>query len=165
MPFTPFHFGPGFLIKGLAPRKFSLTAFILSQILIDIETAANIYLSKPRLHTFFHTYLGSLLVGALSTLIAFMFYKIFYKSFYKNPTQDPPSLRVIAISSFIGVWSHVVLDSIMHLDMTPFAPVTDSNPMLELVSLLHLHLGCVLTGVVGLALMAFKSYRLAPFKN
>ncbi len=59
MPFTPFHFGPGLFVKSLVPRKFNLTVFIVTQILIDSEVMWNLLQDKDRLHTFFHTYLGA----------------------------------------------------------------------------------------------------------
>ena len=38
MAATPFHFGPGLLIKAAAPRQFSMAAYSLTQVVIDIET-------------------------------------------------------------------------------------------------------------------------------
>jgi hypothetical protein len=40
MPFTPFHFGPGALLKSIFPRSVSLSAFVASQVLIDSSTAS-----------------------------------------------------------------------------------------------------------------------------
>ena len=37
MPITPFHFGPGALVKVIVPKHFSWTIFALSNILIDLE--------------------------------------------------------------------------------------------------------------------------------
>lgn len=37
MPITPFHFGPGALIKAMAPQHVSWTAFALANGLIDLE--------------------------------------------------------------------------------------------------------------------------------
>ena len=34
MPFTPFHFGPGLLGKGLAPRSYSWSAFVAINVVI-----------------------------------------------------------------------------------------------------------------------------------
>ena len=36
MPFTPFHFGPGALLKAAAPRHVSLIAFCAAQVLTQI---------------------------------------------------------------------------------------------------------------------------------
>ena len=37
MPATPYHFGPGLLIKAAAPRQFSMAAYSLTQVVIDLE--------------------------------------------------------------------------------------------------------------------------------
>ena len=38
MPATPFHLGPGLLIKAAAPRQFSMAAYSLAQVVIDVES-------------------------------------------------------------------------------------------------------------------------------
>lgn len=38
MPVTTFHFGPGALLKALVPRWISLTAFVISQVVVDLES-------------------------------------------------------------------------------------------------------------------------------
>jgi len=45
MPFTPYHFGPGLFVKGLAARWFSWIAFVAVQVVIDCETLY--YLERP----------------------------------------------------------------------------------------------------------------------
>ena len=51
--------------------------------------------------------------------------------------------------AFVGTYSHVALDSLMHADMRPLAPFSETNALLHLVSLGALHLGCVLSGLLG----------------
>jgi membrane-bound metal-dependent hydrolase YbcI (DUF457 family) len=51
--------------------------------------------------------------------------------------------------AFVGTYSHVALDSLMHADMRPLAPFSETNGLLHLVSLGALHLGCVLSGLLG----------------
>jgi membrane-bound metal-dependent hydrolase YbcI (DUF457 family) len=55
--------------------------------------------------------------------------------------------------AFVGAWSHVFLDSIMHGDIEPLWPVSSGNALQLVVSIETLHLGCVLSGILGLALM------------
>ena len=50
---------------------------------------------------------------------------------------------------FVGTYSHVLLDSIMHSDMQPLAPSSNTNALLGVISVGSLHLVCVLGGVVG----------------
>lgn len=52
--------------------------------------------------------------------------------------------------AFIGAYSHVLLDSIMHSDIQPFAPVSDQNGFLYVVSVGHLHVLCLISEPLGL---------------
>lgn len=148
MPLTPFHFGPGMLIKPLV-KKFSLTAFIVSQIIMDIEPLWNILRKAPRLHGLFHSFVGSLIPAFLTVVLV--------KRFLKRVP-----LSVLVYSVLIGVWSHVVLDGIMHRDMTPFFPFSDVNPLLGIIPLSFLYLGCVISGVIGLILWFLLRVRAVP---
>jgi len=55
--------------------------------------------------------------------------------------------------AFVGTYSHVFLDSIMHSDMQPLAPLSEVNGLLHVISVGALHLLCVLCGVFGALLM------------
>lgn len=149
LPFTPFHFGPGVLAKSLTPRWFSFRAFVLSQIVIDCETAWNIYRGYERLHAFFHSYLGvsvaMALTGALLVVYNWFVFQ-FPRSWLIRELEDwgqPFRFRSSLIAVLFGGWSHVFLDSVMHADTRPLAPFTDDNAMLDLISLKALHMACL----------------------
>jgi hypothetical protein len=55
--------------------------------------------------------------------------------------------------AFVGTYSHVFLDSIMHADMRPFAPWSGASPLLGIVSVGGLHVACLLGGVLGALLV------------
>jgi membrane-bound metal-dependent hydrolase YbcI (DUF457 family) len=59
----------------------------------------------------------------------------------------------------VGTYSHVLLDSIMHSDMQPVAPVSHANALLHVISVDSLHLVCVISGVLGVLLM-YAAFRL-----
>lgn len=59
--------------------------------------------------------------------------------------------------AFVGTYSHVFLDSIMHSDMRPLAPVSEANMLLHAISVGSLHLVCVLSGALG-ALLLFAVF-------
>jgi hypothetical protein len=65
MSFTPFHFGPGYLVKSFFVTRIHFLAFVVSQVLIDCGRAYNIFSEKDRLPT----YLGSLVVIPLSFVV------------------------------------------------------------------------------------------------
>ncbi len=149
MPFTPFHFGPGALAKAVAPRWFSFRAFGLSQVVIDCETAWNIYRGHERLHTFFHSYLGvsvaMTLTGVLLVVYNWVAFR-FSRSWVIRELEDWGDrfkFRSSLIAILFGGWSHVLLDGVMHEDAQPLAPFSDVNPVFDMVSLKVLHLACL----------------------
>jgi len=156
MPVTPFHFGPGALFKSVN-RRFSLSIFILSQVLIDLESGWNLYSGNYAVHATLHTYLGSLLVVAVCLALGWPCYAVVQKIFRavrghldrSYGLELPLSWSTIFVSSLVGAWSHVALDSIMHSDIRPFAPFSRANPSYEVCSLIVLHLACVWSGVLG----------------
>jgi membrane-bound metal-dependent hydrolase YbcI (DUF457 family) len=59
--------------------------------------------------------------------------------------------RTVFLSAFIGTYSHVFLDSIMHSDVQPFAPLSATNPFFHLIDVGLMHILCLLAGLVGFA--------------
>lgn len=155
MPFTPLHFGPGFFIKSILRKHFSFTVFIVSQVIIDLETLWNILREEPRLHYIFHSFTGSLIPATITILLArpifFVAHFIARPQFVGQETSPLiyPGWRVIFVSALIGAWSHVFLDAFMHWDVTPFIPWSPINPFRPLISVEDLHRGCVLAGLLG----------------
>ena len=69
------------------------------------------------------------------------------------------TVRTVAFGAFIGTYSHVLLDSLMHADMHPFVPFSDRNPLLGAVFLNTLHGFCLLAGIVGATAIAVRYFR------
>jgi membrane-bound metal-dependent hydrolase YbcI (DUF457 family) len=162
VPFTPFHFGPAALIHAIAPRSVSFLAFAASNILIDAEVAVNLFHRRDRLHTFFHTYLGATII-ILITIASFLLArklasKLFPPSWQQFTNQ---STTAITLGAIIGAYSHILLDSFMHRDMHPLAPWTTSNPLLGTINTGALHLLCIATGILGIALLSIRYIRQA----
>ncbi len=68
MPFTPIHMGPGFAIKSLLQKNFSLMVFGWSQIAIDIHPLFVILSGSGTIHGFSHTYLGATFIALFCAL-------------------------------------------------------------------------------------------------
>lgn len=66
------------------------------------------------------------------------------------------SIRAVAVGAFLGTYSHIVLDSVMHAGIRPFAPFSDTNPLLAVVSLRALHLFCVIAGALGIVALPVR---------
>lgn len=160
MPITPFHFGPGAAIHALAPRQVSFLAFCAANVLIDIEPLYFMLTHQYPVHRFFHTLIGALLIAIL-TIALFMGARAFAGRYWLPNLFKWRELGVFAVTigAILGSYSHIVLDSLMHSDITPLAPFSDANPLLKLVALNTLHLGCVAAGVVGVVILFIRQSR------
>jgi membrane-bound metal-dependent hydrolase YbcI (DUF457 family) len=150
VPITPFHFGPGALIAVASGRSISFLAFVATNVLIDVESLYNMVTAQPRIHTFLHSYIGSTFAAAL-VVLAFIPCRRLAFNLPPWPLLGWRHLGVSAVllGALAGAWSHVLFDSVMHGDITPFAPFTNANPLYLLVPLQVLHLGCVIAGALA----------------
>ena len=78
MPVTPFHMGPGLLIKAVMQGYFSLIIFGWAQILMDIQPVVAIISGKGRVHGFSHTYIGAVDWYAVSTVRVYWSCRYYY---------------------------------------------------------------------------------------
>ncbi|WP_019616950.1 metal-dependent hydrolase [Psychromonas ossibalaenae] len=150
MPFTPFHMGPGIVIKALLQGSFSLMVFGWAQIVMDIQPLVVMVTGEGHLHGFSHTYIGAVLLALFSALTGKYLSEIGLLILGINNKQRILILwRVSFLSAFIGTFSHVLLDSIMHWDVEPFFPFTASNQFLGLISVQALHQVCLYSATAG----------------
>lgn len=145
MPLTPFHLGPGAFFKSVGGRHFSFMVFGGSQVLMDVEPLVRILRGDDILHGFSHTVLGAFLVALVAGLIGrpislfvLDLLKIRHRRF---------GWGVSFLTAFVGTFSHVVLDALMHSDMRPFWPLAETNPLLGLISVPVIHLLCLASAV------------------
>ena len=61
--------------------------------------------------------------------------------------------------AYLGTFSHILLDGLMHPDMHPWWPFGTSNGLLGAVDLVWLHLGCVVAAFVGALGYALRAVR------
>ena len=162
MPITPLHFGPAAPAKGSAPKHFSFVAFGFTQFIIDAEPAYFMVQGLWPVHRSFHTYLGATFVAVFVVIFGKPLAELLLRAWnrcigparrYWLEIKPRVPLNGAAAGAFFGGYSHVFLDSIMHADVRPFAPWSDSNGMLHLVSLETLNLSCAGLGAVGAILL------------
>lgn len=148
MPFTPFHMGPGLLLKGLLQGSFSLMVFGWAQIVMDLQPLIAMVTGEGELHGFTHTYLGATLLAVISALSG-RYLGEFGLRLAGLRTFLPIGWGVATVSAFIGCWSHVLLDSIMHHDVEPLWPFSSTNVLVALLSVENLHWLCIGSGLAG----------------
>jgi len=157
MPFTPFHMGPGILIKALFRGSFSLMVFGWAQIVMDVQPLFVLLTVDGHLHGFSHTYVGATLLAIFSALSGKYLSEFGLRiiGFSKKARPIKITWSVTFISAFIGTFSHVILDSIMHSDVQPYFPISLENNFLGLITISQLHQFCLYSAVVG-ALLYFS---------
>jgi len=130
----------------------SFLSFCAANVLIDVESLYNMVTHQPRVHTFLHTYIGATLAAGTIVLAFFVARRLL---------RDLPDLKILSwrrlrnsavvAGALMGAWSHVLFDSLMHRDIRPWAPFSESNGLLLLIPLRLLHLGCLVAGVIAIA--------------
>ncbi len=162
MPFTPVHMGPGILVKAMLQSSFSLMVFGWTQIVMDIQPLIVMITGEGHLHGFTHTYAGAVLIAIIAALSGKYLSESGLKILGMRKQQPIVILWWVSfLSAFIGSFSHVLLDSIMHTDVVPFYPVILVNDFHGFVSIEALHKFCLYSGLVGTAIYYGVSWRVS----
>ena len=169
MPFTPFHLGPGVIVKAVLGRHFSLVVYGVAQVAMDLEPLVRLLRGERFVHGLSHTLAGATVIGVASLLVGRPICQYLLNFWTPGPAspfqfrlRGPPRLTwtAAAAGAFIGTYSHIALDAIMHVEMRPWWPLGERNALLDLVSMETLHLGCLAAGVIGLGALAARSWLL-----
>lgn len=118
-----------------------------SQVLIDIEPGYRMIVGDVVIHGPSHTLGGAAIIGMIATLAGKPISEYVLRAIrYPRPVM---TWAAAAMGAFIGTFSHVLLDAIMHADMLPWSPISESNQLLGSMSLASLHLTCAGLGIVS----------------
>jgi len=113
MPLTPLHLAAGLPLH----RRISITAFILINVLIDVEPATVMFFQMDSLgyplHQWFHTLQG---VTCLVGIVIF-------------PGLFTSKRKRWCYGALFGGYSHLLLDALVHWDVQPFYPLIPGNPL------------------------------------
>ena len=155
MPFTPLHLGLGTVAKAVLKRRFSFMIFGGTQVLMDIEPLLGMLYGWQELHRHTHNLIGAMLIGTLAMFIGKPISAFILK--YKHFEHWQISWRVAAGSAFFGSFSHVLLDGLMHHDMSPFYPISNSQFLLDLIPYAWLFYICIGTLMMGGIICLFQT--------
>ncbi len=132
--------------------------FALANVLIDIEPVMTYVLTGNPVHAYAHTYLGATLIAFFCTLCGRAICERLLKLWNMQLDERQAvwltvsthiSPRVALLSSLLGAWSHILLDSFMHADIRPWWPLSEDNSLRSLVPVEYLHALCVMCGIWG----------------
>ena len=155
MPFTPLHLGPGLVFKAIGGRQFSFMVFGGAQVLMDLEPLLGMIYGWPSLHGTTHNLLGALLIGTLAGAIGRPISERVLRGL--RIAHAPFTWTASFVAAYVGTFSHVAIDALMHADMAPLWPLRDGNAWLGAVSLEHLHLACVGAALLGGAVLGLRA--------
>jgi len=123
MPFTPYHFGPSGLIGYVFRKWIDFPVFVLANVIVDLEVLIVDYLQLGwPIHRYAHTLLIGAVVGAGWGILAFFIQPVLKLAMDIIRINYKPSFKKMVVSGILGVWLHVIIDSIYHYDPKPFWP-------------------------------------------
>jgi hypothetical protein len=158
MPFTPFHFGVGLAVHAVAPKRVSFLSFCAANVLMDIEPLYYQLMGSRPYHRFFHTAAGGTVI-IVATVLLFLGCRWLAEHFRRfNSSSDWTTLKFSTVvnGAAFGAYTHVMLDSITHKYLHPFAPVFKNyQPKL---SVLEIHILCVMLGILGAVILAVRHF-------
>ena len=157
MPFTPFHLGPGLAFKAVGGRHFSFLVFGGTQVLMDIEPLLGLLGLIDSVHGLSHTLPGALMIGLLATLSGKPISNTVLGWLrWRGPAVSWASA---ASAAWLGSFSHIGLDALMHADIQPLWPLSTANPWLHALSWQALHGACLLLGLLAGAFVLWQQRR------
>ena len=165
MPFTPFHWGFSLFVQACFLFLDPLALF-LGSIIPDIEGVASLFLFPELglpLHGPFHSLVGAFILGSLVGVCSWIWYIVFLpkiidilgiKTSFPLPIY---TLKISLLSSFIGTFSHVLLDAPLYYDMNPWYPITTlENPLLYTIESGAIYLFCTVCFVIGVVVLSIR---------
>ncbi|MCI0498244.1 MAG: metal-dependent hydrolase [Planctomycetales bacterium] len=128
MPFTPYHFGPSGFAGLLFRRWLDVPVFVLANVLVDVEVMVDQYLQPGwPVHQIWHFH--TLLMGAVAGAVfgAAIYYLKPLRCVSKKSTdiiglEERATLFSMVLAGILGVWLHVLIDSVYHYDVQIFWP-------------------------------------------
>ena len=155
MPITPFHLGPGAAFKAIGGRHFSFVVFGGAQVLMDLEPLVGLLRGSAVLHGYTHTLAGALVIGIVAALTGKPIGGFVLARMRDSPCPIPWTAAISG--AFVGTFSHIAFDAVMHGDMRPWWPLSNTNHLLRVASIERLHLICLALGAIGIAAIAGRA--------
>lgn len=167
MPITPIHFGLGILARSMVTKRFSLSTFVMANVVIDMEPVTWYLLTGDPLHGFLHTLLGATLLALACAqwgrswcerLLRFWNSRLSARQAVWLGVMPSIPIGAAFVSALLGAWSHVFLDSFMHADVRPWWPLSSANDIRGLVPMNYVYFFSALFGLWGMLRLAIARW-------
>ena len=138
-----------------------------AQIVMDLQPLFVLLTGEGHLHGFSHTYVGATLLAIFSALTGKYLSELGLKLLGITKKHNPIQISwwVAFGSAFIGTYTHVALDSIMHNDVEPFYPLSQANSLLGFITVDELHQFCLFSALLGAVIYCSVQYFTKKHKN
>lgn len=160
MPFTFFHLGPGLFFGELFKKYINIFSILTGSVVLDLRPGYCLIAKCQNLHGLEHTFLIATVISMLLILLIILLKKPIKKfsEFFK--IKQDFSNSSIAIGTLIGVYLHILLDSISYIGRYPFWPL-QGNYFYNLFGLnvYFIYGFCIITGVISLILYYKDSFK------
>lgn len=174
MPFTPFHMGVAMMVKPAVGSRFSVISFGVAQVLMDVEPGIGMLRDADVLHGYSHTLPGAVVIGLLATWVASWIsgglLRRWNREFRRLPMRwlqvpEGVSIQALLAGAWVGTFSHLVLDGLLHHDIRPLWPLASGNPFMGLIGHDELYLTCALAIVLGALVWLIQQWRRAEKRS
>ncbi len=156
MPFTPYHFGPAFLLGVVVFPVLDIAALMISSVVLDLEPLAVLMFGLPGpLHGNLHTFLGATIVAILTACVIWVIRTPLQQLLSLFALSHDTTFNSVLMASVIGTYSHVLLDSFLYAEMNPFFPML-GNSLLGLIQAPTIYQFCVYCMAFGLVVYALR---------
>lgn len=143
---------------------FGLPALLIAGVAVDVEPfyVLEFNVSGLQPHGFLHSYVGSSFLAFLVAAIVYPLRHVLNRimTAFRLPQESP--FKKILFTSFIGVYSHVFLDSFLYSEMNPLYPL-QGNPFVSMLSAYGnysvIYGFCGVTFFLGIILYVYKIIR------
>lgn len=163
MPLTPFHLGPVALISLVFQRQVNLPVILIASIILDLEPLSVLLFGlNYSLHGFFHTLLGGSIVAGAIALAACRLRELIKEIEKSIKIPHHSDNKSLILASFLGVYSHIALDSFLYTDIKPFFP-SSFNPLYRgLSASAEVYTACMVSFLLALPLYIYRARNQRP---
>lgn len=159
MPLPPFHLGPALLLGVLLDRRLDLPTLLLGSVVVDVRVALVLLgpLDGP-VHGILTTFVGGAVVALVLAGGVWVLPRSLQAALDRGRLAETTSPRALVAAAVAGVYSHVVLDSVLYADARPLFPA-DWNPFLVGdAAVVPVYAGCVVAGGIGLLALLVRDH-------
>lgn len=111
---------------------------------------------EPPIHGILTTFVGGIFIAILVTAVIASLPNSIDRWLDHGQLTDGASRGAIFAGSILGVYSHVILDSILYTDACPFYPIAWNPFFVDGMKFIPVYVGCTLAGILGIIALAVK---------